>query len=122
MYGRAAGETHRPSDQQTPAGAMDAGLFWFLVFILGTGRSPSPTEAAAMGATVTALPVTSCVAERNGDETRRLSRSHPHQYGTFAAGMRVGHRLAHLGRRRDELAVDIEDDIPALEAIAGRTV
>src|SRR5277367_6793801 len=46
MYGRAAGETHRPSDQQIPAGAMDAGLFWFLVFIVGTGRSPSPMGTA----------------------------------------------------------------------------
>src|SRR5271168_4101662 len=108
MYGRAAGETHRPSDQQIPAGAMDAGLFWFLVFIVGTGRSPSPMGAAAMGATRSGAPLSSRVADGNGDEPRRLSRFHPHQYGTFAAGMRVGHRLAHLGRRRNQLAVDIE--------------
>src|SRR5882757_7502443 len=70
-YERAAGETHRPSDQQTPAGAMDAGLFWFLRFILGTGRSPSPTEAAAAGGRLAAaLRVTSGVAERHGDEAR----------------------------------------------------
>src|SRR5271169_5141536 len=122
MYGRAASETHRPSDQQTPAGAMDAGLFWFLVFIPGTGRSPSPKGAAAMGATPSGAPLWSCVADGNGDEAGRLSRLHPHQYGTFAAGLRVGHRLAHLGRGRDRLAVDVEDDVPGLEAVAGRAV
>src|SRR3984893_2904353 len=62
------------------------------------------------------------VAERNGDEARPLRRLHPHQYGLPAARLRVGHRLAHVGRGRDRLAVDGENAVAGLEAVAGGAV
>ena len=86
------------------------------------GPKPVPDGAAPLGGDQSERRTRSdsSVAERHRDKMRSLRGFHPHQYRLAAAGLRIGHGLAHVGRRGNRLAVDVEDHIAGLEALRRR--
>jgi hypothetical protein len=88
---------------------------------LGWGRAEARPHRgrAAWGAMSGGPDFGSRIAERNRDKTRCLRRFHPHQHCLPALGLRIGYRFAHIGGGRHGLAVDVEDDVAGLDAVAG---
>ena len=82
----------RPTD---PSGGDGCRALLVPAFHSGDGPKPVPDGSRRLGGdTRRRLPVTSCVAERYGDEPRRLARLDPHQYAyCLPPAMRVGTAL-----------------------------
>ena len=58
------------------------------------------------------------VAERDGDKMRSVAGLHPHQHCFPAIGLSIRHGLADVGRGRDRLAIDIENEIAGPKTVA----
>src|SRR6266849_1175885 len=90
------------------------------LFREGTGAKPVPNGgAAARGRRGrAACPHGSRVADRDRNEAGPLVRLHAHQDASLTVALSVSDRLAHVGRRRYRLAVDVQNDVAGLELVA----
>src|SRR5947209_17292808 len=94
------------------------------LFTGGDGPKPVPNGTPPPGGRKgkSGAPHSSRVTDRNRNEAGALVRLHAHQDASLAVALSVRDRLAHIGRRRHRLAVDVENDVAGLELIARRAV
>ena len=59
--------------------------------------------------------------ERDRDHARALLRLDPHDHIALAFGTGIAQRLAHVRRRRDHLAADVDNDVAGRKPMAAAT-